>query len=60
MTVECDGAGNTTDLENWLSSHGGAASSDICSGVTWSNNFTGLSEFVWIDGQCNGNVHGNG
>ena len=43
-TVECDGAGNTDDLNAWLNSQGGAAASDICSGVTWSNDFDGLSD----------------
>jgi len=45
-TVECDGAGNTTALNDWLSNHGGAAASDICCGtdVTWSNDFEGLSD----------------
>ena len=41
-TVECDGAGNTTDLNNWLNNNGGATSSDQCSGsnVTWTNDYT--------------------
>jgi len=38
-TVECDGNGNTTDLNNWLANHGGATASDACSGVTWTNNY---------------------
>ena len=42
-TVECDGAGNTDALNAWLASHGCAAS-DICGGVTWSNDFEGLSD----------------
>ncbi|NNL31604.1 MAG: T9SS type A sorting domain-containing protein [Flavobacteriaceae bacterium] len=44
LTVECDGAGNQAELDAWLASNGGAAASDICSGVTWSNNFLGLSD----------------
>jgi hypothetical protein len=43
--VECDGAGNVTELTNWLSSIGTTgAASDICGGVTWSNDFTALSD----------------
>src|SRR4029079_3659548 len=44
-TVECDGAGNTAQLNAWLASHGttGAASA-VCSGVTWTHNFTALSD----------------
>ncbi len=44
LTVECDGLGNTTDLNDWLATNGGAISSDICSNVTWSNDFTQLSD----------------
>jgi hypothetical protein len=43
-TVECDGEGNVTDLNTWLNSHGGANATDNCSGVTWTNDFTGLSD----------------
>ena len=44
LTVECDGQGNGGDLESWLASNGGASASDICSDVTWSNDFEGLSD----------------
>ena len=44
QTVECDGAGNEDALNAWLASHGGAAASDVCGGVTWSNDFTALSD----------------
>ncbi|WP_320814687.1 gliding motility-associated C-terminal domain-containing protein [Flavobacterium sp.] len=44
LSVQCDGSGNTTDLNNWLSSNGGASASDICSSVTWSNDFSSLSD----------------
>ena len=44
QTVECDGNGNTAQLNAWLASHGGATASDACGGVTWSNNFTALSD----------------
>lgn len=43
-TVECDGAGNVSEFAAWLASHGGAAATDNCGGVTWSNNSTGLSD----------------
>ncbi|MDA0729707.1 MAG: hypothetical protein O3C18_08470, partial [Bacteroidetes bacterium] len=43
-TVECDGAGNTAALNAWLNNNGGATASDICGGVTWSNDFEGLSD----------------
>ena len=43
-TVECDGAGNASDLEVWLANNGGASATDACSGVTWSNDFDALSD----------------
>ncbi|MBT8229738.1 MAG: HYR domain-containing protein, partial [Bacteroidia bacterium] len=44
LVVECDGSGNISDLNGWLDSHGGASSSDICSNVTWTNNFMAMSD----------------
>ncbi|KAB1070327.1 gliding motility-associated C-terminal domain-containing protein [Tamlana haliotis] len=44
LTVECDGTGNLTELNNWLSSNGGAIATEECSIMTWSNNFTMLSD----------------
>ena len=45
MTVECDGQGNTDELEAWLASNGGATAIDACSSVRWSNNFDGLTSY---------------
>jgi hypothetical protein len=44
LMVECDGAGNSAELEVWLASSGGAEASDACSDVTWSNDFASLSD----------------
>ncbi len=52
MTVECDGAGNTTALFSWLSSHGGAMASDACSNVTWSDDYSGLSDDCGMTGSA--------
>jgi gliding motility-associated-like protein len=53
LTVECDGSGNTAELNAWLSSNGGADASDICSGtVTWTNNFTTLSDLCGASGSA--------
>uniref|UniRef100_UPI002617965A gliding motility-associated C-terminal domain-containing protein n=1 Tax=uncultured Tenacibaculum sp. TaxID=174713 RepID=UPI002617965A len=41
--VECDGSGNTTELNDWLASNGGATATDDCSVVSWSNNYTDLT-----------------
>ncbi len=43
VTVESDGQGNTAALNFWLGNQGGASASDTCTAVTWSHNFTGLS-----------------
>ncbi len=37
MKVECDGAGNLVELNNWLSNNGNGVATDSCSAVTWSN-----------------------
>ncbi len=50
MTVDCDGAGNTAQLNAWLANHGGASATDACSSVTWSNNFTALSDLCGATG----------
>ena len=50
LTVECDGNGNTAELNNWIDTYGGAAASDACSGVTWSNDFTALSDLCGATG----------
>ena len=50
MTVECDGSGNAAELSGWLSSNGGASASDICGGVTWSNDFVALSDLCGATG----------
>ena len=36
--------GNMDALNAWLDNNGGATASDVCSGVTWSNDFEGLSD----------------
>ncbi|WMI65008.1 gliding motility-associated C-terminal domain-containing protein [Aestuariibaculum sp. YM273] len=42
--AECDGSGNTQELDYWLASNGGATATDDCSSISWSNNFTSLSD----------------
>lgn len=46
LTVECDGLGNTADLENFLSNHGNAQASTTCSNaeITWSHDVGPLSD----------------
>ncbi len=44
LLIESDGQGNMADLNNWLSTHGGAQATDACSNVIWSNNYTGLTD----------------
>jgi len=43
LTVECNGSGNDSELQNWLDSSGGASSSDICGNVTWTNDYASLN-----------------
>jgi len=45
QTVECDGSGNTTELNTWLSNHGGAVASDACGGtIIWAYDNTPFSD----------------
>ncbi|MBU2951172.1 gliding motility-associated C-terminal domain-containing protein [Tamlana agarivorans] len=44
LTVECDGSGNLAELNNWLTINGGAVATEDCSTMTWSNDFTMLSD----------------
>ena len=58
-TVECDGAGNSADLDAWLASNGGAMASDACSDVTWSNDFAALSDDCGATGHGDCDLHGD-
>ena len=44
LTVECDGSGNAAELAAWLASHGGAVAINGCGALTWTSNYTGLSD----------------
>src|SRR5690606_183453 len=50
--VECDGAGNTADLNAWLANNGGATATDNCSNVTWSNDYSALSDLCGATGSA--------
>jgi gliding motility-associated-like protein/uncharacterized repeat protein (TIGR01451 family) len=52
LSVECDGAGNTTQLNDWLATNGGAVAADACSTVTWSNDFSVLSDLCGATGSA--------
>jgi gliding motility-associated-like protein len=62
LVVECDGAGNETEYNTWLSNNGGASATEDCGTISWSYNVnpmtnecaqTGLTNvtFVAVD-QC--------
>ncbi|RLG38661.1 MAG: hypothetical protein DRO01_06270, partial [Thermoproteota archaeon] len=54
-TVECDGQGNTADLNAWLGAHGGAQAEDACcDDVTWTNNYDPQN---FVAGNCPGTGH---
>ena len=50
MIVECDGSGNIMELQDWLATIGGAMASDDCSDVTWTNDFTEISDGCGMTG----------
>lgn len=43
-TDECTGVNQSTTLNAWLNSNGGAIAIDSCTAVEWTNNFSSLSE----------------
>ncbi|WP_242087331.1 gliding motility-associated C-terminal domain-containing protein [Aestuariivivens sediminis] len=49
-TVLCDGNGNTTELNEWLVSHGGAYATDNCGNVTWSDDLSSLNDLCGATG----------
>ncbi|MFL1012613.1 HYR-like domain-containing protein, partial [Flavisericum labens] len=52
QTVECDGSGNLSEFNTWLTSNGGAQATDDCSSIVWSNNFTTLSDDCGMTGSA--------
>jgi hypothetical protein len=50
LTVDCDGAGNTAAIAAWLADFAGATADDACGTVTWTNNYTGLSDLCGATG----------
>lgn len=51
-TVECDGLGNPTDLDDWLLTNAGAEAVDDCGTINWSNDFVALSDDCGETGQA--------
>ncbi|WP_158626830.1 gliding motility-associated C-terminal domain-containing protein [Flavobacterium sp. GT3R68] len=43
ITVQCDGQGNQGAIANWLASNGGSVATDLCGAVTWTNNYSSIS-----------------
>src|SRR5690606_11538952 len=50
LTVECDGSGNTSALNAWLDSNGGATATNNCGAIAWTNDFTALSDLCGATG----------
>ncbi|WP_418639027.1 DUF7507 domain-containing protein [Winogradskyella sp.] len=45
QSIECNiDGGVTEDIITWLATNGGASATDLCSTITWSHNFTSLSD----------------
>ena len=45
LTVSCDGAGNQTELNNWLLNHAGATAIDnMSTNIIWTNDYTALTK----------------
>jgi len=39
LTIDCDGAGNTAEIQAWLDAQGNAVGDDDCGNVSWENDF---------------------
>jgi hypothetical protein len=44
LILECNHAENTSDLNLWLTNHGGASAIDVCGEITWTNDYLSLSD----------------
>ena len=44
LIVECDGSGNSVDLQDWLNNNAGAAAEDNCGAIEWTHDFEALSD----------------
>jgi len=40
ISVQCDGDGNYTDLQNWINTQASAEATDSCGSVNWTSDFT--------------------
>lgn len=52
LVVECDGTGNMPEIEAWLANAGGGEATDVCSAVTWSNDYVGLDDLCGETGSA--------
>ncbi|NRD22525.1 tandem-95 repeat protein [Winogradskyella litoriviva] len=44
QSIECNIDDSTQNVQNWLDNNGGASATDDCSAITWTNNFTSISD----------------
>ncbi|MEO1624682.1 MAG: Ig-like domain-containing protein, partial [Bacteroidota bacterium] len=52
LIVECDGNGNQTELNEWLNTQGGAGAIDLCSDISWQNDYAQLSNDCGASGSA--------
>jgi len=50
LSLACNVATNTTAINNWLSSNGGASASVACGNITWTNDYSGISDLCGATG----------
>ncbi len=44
LTITCDATNQENEIQQWLNSHGGAQASDVGGNLTWTNNYSSLSD----------------
>jgi|SRR5687768_14742619 len=52
-TIECGNINQEIFIQNWLNNHGGASAGDVCSNITWANNYSGHGNGCGASGSAN-------
>ena len=51
-TITCTTSNQPAEIQLWLDNHGGARAADGCSGITWTHNYSTLSDGCGLSGMA--------